>query len=61
MAQETMPHPGHEKHLCSLVEKGSLKSGMSDYVKLVKGGQYVCAGCGRVAVSAESLCAPQKV
>ena len=61
MAQDTMPHPGHEKHLCSMVEKGALKSGMTDYIKLVKGAQYVCAGCGRVAASAESLCAPQKL
>jgi hypothetical protein len=44
-----------------MVEKGAMKSGTADYIKLVKGAQYVCAGCGRVAASAENLCAPQKL
>ena len=61
MAQETMPHPGHEKHLCSQIEKGALKSGMAEYKKLVKGAQYICTGCGRVAASAENLCAPERL
>jgi len=61
MPETTMPHPGHEKHLCFMVEKGAMKSGMADFIKLVKGAQYVCAGCGRVAASAENLCAPQKL
>jgi hypothetical protein len=57
----TMPHPGHDKHLCNMVEKGALKTGMADFTRLVKGAQYVCSGCGRVAASAENLCAPQKL
>ena len=61
MAQSTMPHPGHEKHLCFKVEKGAMKSDKAEYIKLVKDAQYVCEGCGRVAASAENLCAPQKL
>jgi hypothetical protein len=56
-----MPHPGHEKHLCFKVEKGAMKSDKAEYIKLVKDAQYVCEGCGRVAASAENLCAPQKL
>ena len=44
MAQSTMPHPGHQKHLCFKVEKGEMKSGMADYIKLVKDARYICAG-----------------
>ena len=44
-----------------MVEKGALKSGMNDYKKAVKGAQYICTGCGRVAASAENLCAPVKL
>ena len=61
MPQQTMPHPGHEKHLCALIEKGALKSGMADYKKAVKAAQYICTGCGRVAASADNLCAPEKL
>ena len=59
MAQETMPHPGHEKHLCSLIKQGALKSDMVEYKKLVKEAQYICTSCGRIAASAENLCAPE--
>ena len=41
MAQSTMPHPGQEKHLCFKVEKGEMKSGMADYIKLVKDTRYI--------------------
>ena len=61
MAPQAAPHPGHEKHLCAMIEKGALKSGMADYKKLVKGGQYICTGCGRVAASADNLCAPERL
>jgi hypothetical protein len=61
MATEKMPHPGHENHLCHLVEKNSLKTGLADYKKLVQEAQYICKGCGRTAAKAESLCAPEKL
>ena len=61
MATETMPHPGHEKHLCNLASKESFKTSFADYTKLVKNAQYVCKGCGRVAASAENLCSPVKL
>ncbi len=56
-----MPHPGHDKHLCYLVEQGLLKNKPEEYTSLVKEGKYMCAGCGRVAVSPDNLCAPKEL
>ncbi len=58
---EAMPHEGHDKHLCTLVEKGVHKDSPAEYAGLVKKGKLMCTGCGRVAKSADSLCAPQKI
>ena len=58
---EAMPHEGHEHHLCQLVEKGMLKDEPAAYKKLVKKAKYLCTGCGRTAMDAGSLCAPQKL
>jgi len=43
----------HEKHLCSIVERGI---SVEEYEKLVKNGKFVCMKCGRVAVKEENLC-----
>ncbi|TFG59919.1 MAG: hypothetical protein E4H36_12945 [Spirochaetales bacterium] len=56
-----MPHEHHENHLCYLVEQGLLKNKPEEYTALVKSGGYMCKGCGRIAKSADSLCAPQKL
>jgi hypothetical protein len=61
MSNEKMPHPGHEKHLCYLHNLGYVKDHLDKYKELVKNGNYVCKGCGRVAADAESLCAPEKL
>ena len=61
MATETMPHPGHENHLCYLVGKESFKSNMSEYKMLVRNATYVCKGSGRTAAKAENLCSPEKL
>ena len=46
----------HEKHLCSIVDKGI---SVEEYEKLVKNGKFVCMECGRVAVKKENLCYPK--
>ena len=61
MAEEKMPHPGHENHLCFLQNSGFLKNSWEDYKELLKEGEYVCKGCGRVAKSGSSLCMPEKL
>jgi hypothetical protein len=55
------PHEGHDQHLCNLVEHNMLKDKLGDYKKLVKKAKFICTGCGRTAVDAKSLCAPQKM
>jgi hypothetical protein len=61
MAEVKMPHAGHEQHLCLLQNVGYLKSNLEDYKKLVRGGQFVCKNCGRIAVNEKNLCAPEKL
>lgn len=56
-----MPHWGHEEHLCLLENVGYLRVSFEDYKKLVKGGKFICKECGRVAVEARNLCAPEKL
>jgi hypothetical protein len=61
MSKKEAPHEGHEKHLCALHEDGLLKNDFEAWKKLVANGQYVCAGCGRVANSSDNLCDPKKL
>jgi hypothetical protein len=61
MAEKTMPHPGHEEHLCYLQNIGFLLRNWEDYKNLVKNPQYICKACGRIAASDKSLCAPEKL
>ncbi len=56
-----MPHPGHDQHLCHLVEEGLLKNKPEEFEPLIRDGAYYCAGCGRVAAGGDSLCAPKKL
>ena len=61
MADEKMPHPGHENHLCYLQGKGLIKDNPDKFKGMVRNGSYMCKGCGRVAAQAGSLCAPEKL
>ena len=61
MAEIKMPHPEHEEHLCLLQNVGYLKTNLNDFKKLVKDGEFICKGCGRVAASEKNLCAPEKL
>jgi hypothetical protein len=36
----SMPHPEHDKHLCYLIEHGTLKNDPEVYKGLIKKGQY---------------------
>jgi hypothetical protein len=61
MAKATMPHPGHDKHLCYLNNLGYQISNTAEYKGLVKDGKFLCKVCGRVAASEKNLCKPVKL
>ncbi len=50
---------GHEHHLCHLFNLRILQTNPDDYKELVRNARFICIGCGRVAASAENLCAPR--
>ena len=54
-----MPHLGHKKHLCHLVEDVGIS--MEDYKPLVKNAKFLCRKCGRTAAKEENLCEPTKL
>jgi hypothetical protein len=56
LLSKTQPHPGHEKHLCKMLED---KVPMEKIKPLVKNAKYICKGCMRTAAKAENLCAPE--
>lgn len=60
-AKPRMPHPGHDQHLCYLVNVGYLRSNNKDYKESVKDARYVCKNCGRVAHDGENLCNPARL
>ena len=55
---KAQPHPGHENHLCKMVEE---KVPIEKIKPLVKDAKYICKGCMRTAAKAENLCAPEKL
>ena len=61
MAKAKLPHLGHDKHLCYLVNLGYQISNPKDFKSLVKEANYVCKLCGRVAADAKNLCKPVKL
>jgi hypothetical protein len=61
MAEKSMPHPGHDEHLCYLQNVGFLSKQLEEYKKLVKGAKYICKACGRTAASETNLCVPEKL
>jgi hypothetical protein len=58
MAKITMPHAGHDKHLCYLNNLGFQMSNPKQYKALVKNARFLCKICGRVAASGKNLCKP---
>ncbi|MHC4187410.1 MAG: hypothetical protein ACYSRQ_04375 [Planctomycetota bacterium] len=65
MAKPKMPHAGHDKHLCYLINTSyHMKFDLhktKGYKDLVKEANFICKACGRVAVSKTNLCKPAKV
>ncbi|HBX69158.1 MAG TPA: hypothetical protein DEH25_07200 [Chloroflexi bacterium] len=47
------------KSLCELEKQGFIVTDFKDYKKLVRHGEYVCEGCGRVARRKKNLCHPK--
>ena len=58
MEKFKLPHSGHNKHLCYLVNLGAPTRNLSMYKKLVAEPQYICKQCGRTANKATNLCKP---
>ena len=55
---KTMPHAGHEKHMCYLV---NVRTSISELKKIAKDPQYICKNCGRSAKYSKHLCNPVKL
>jgi len=60
-AAVSMPHAGHEHHLCFFQNIGILRDQMKEYKKLIRDAKYVCKNCGRSAASRENLCFPEEI
>jgi len=61
MEKFKMPHSGHNKHLCYLVNLGAPTRDPAMYKKLVLEPKYMCKLCGRTAAKATNLCKPVKL
>ena len=61
MGKFKLPHSGHNKHLCYLVNLCVQQHDPKMYRKLIKEPQYLCKLCGRVAKKATNLCKPVKL
>ena len=57
----SMPHAGHERHLCLFQNIGILRGQLAEYKKLIRGAKYVCKDCGRSAANPENLCFPEEI
>ena len=42
MKEQTMPHPGHENHLCYLQENGFIDEFPEAYKDMVREAKYFC-------------------
>jgi len=61
MTNGNMPHPGHDKHLCYLVNLRFQETNSEDYKELIKNPQFFCRNCGRAAADSKNLCNPVKL
>ena len=57
----SMPHPGHERHLCFFQNIGVLDESLQEYKELIRGASYVCKDCGRAAADEKNLCRAEKL
>jgi hypothetical protein len=55
---KSMPHAGHDKHMCYLV---NVRTPISDLKKLAKDAKYICKNCARVSNNIKNLCNPVKL
>ncbi|MBN1766436.1 MAG: hypothetical protein JW860_14355 [Sedimentisphaerales bacterium] len=55
------PHPGHDHHLCYLVNLRFHERNWEKYAELVEDATYACKYCGRVANDQTYLCKPVKL
>jgi len=53
-----MPHAGHEKHMCYMV---NVRTSMSELKKIAKDPKFICKNCARVAREGKHLCNPVKL
>jgi hypothetical protein len=61
MANNEMPHVGHDKHLCYLTNLDFQNKNAEAYKKLVRNAAFMCQNCGRVAEKEINLCKPVKI
>lgn len=61
MTHANMPHPGHDKHLCYLINLRFQETSPEDYKTLIKNAQFFCLNCGRSAADSKNLCNPVKL
>jgi hypothetical protein len=60
-AAVSMPHPGHERHLCFFQNIGMLDESLEEYKELIRGARYVCKDCGRAAADQTNLCRAERL
>ncbi len=53
-----MPHAGHEKHMCYLV---NIRTPISELKTIAKDAKYICKNCARSAKDSKNLCNPVKL
>lgn len=53
-----MPHAGHDKHMCYLV---NVRTNITELKKIAKEPKFICKNCARAAKDRKHLCNPAKL